>query len=160
MSMVCSILVWGFESLKSINDLLCSLTLALVTSHSLLDQSNSWGEGCGTPCLQYEHDRRKMSHAFLTISAIMLILFRSDTFVSGVLGLFVFIGLNWFLPDHLVLILPVVCFLGFLGILGGVEIGLCYCYSMVSSYFVLCNFGMPVSSILERKRGLLSYSMG
>ena len=52
----------------------------------------------------------------------MCLLLRSDTLVSLVLNLLIFIGLNqWFLPDHLVLILPVMCFLGFLGILGGAE---------------------------------------
>ena len=45
----------------------------------------------------------------------------SNTFVSGVSGLLIFIGLNLFLPDHLFLILPVICFLRFLGIFGGVE---------------------------------------
>ena len=45
----------------------------------------------------------------------------SNTFVSGVLGLLIFIRLNLFLPDNLVLILPVVYFLRFLGILGGAE---------------------------------------
>ena len=44
----------------------------------------------------------------------------SDTFVSRVLGLLIFTELKLFLPDHLVLILPVVHFLRFLGILGGV----------------------------------------
>ena len=122
MSMVCSILVWDFESLKSIRDLLCSLALALVLSQSSLDQSKSWGKGCQAPCLQYDHDRPKLSHAFLGIDATMSILFRSDTLVSIVLNLLIFIGLNqWFLPDHLVPILPVVCFLGFLGVLEGAE---------------------------------------
>ena len=51
----------------------------------------------------------------------VLILSKSDTFVSWVLCLLVFIGLNLFLPDHLVLIMPVVLFLEFLGILGGAE---------------------------------------
>ena len=52
----------------------------------------------------------------------MSILLRSDTLVSLVLNLLIFIGLNrWFLPEHLVLIIPVVCLLGFLGILGGAE---------------------------------------
>ena len=46
---------------------------------------------------------------------------RPDTFASGVLGLLVFVGFNLFLPEHLVLIFPVVLFLGFLGILGGAE---------------------------------------
>ena len=43
------------------------------------------------------------------------------TFVSGVLGLLIFIGLNLILPDYLVLLLPAVCFLGFLGIFGRVK---------------------------------------
>ena len=51
----------------------------------------------------------------------MSTLYNSDTFVSGVLGLLIFIGLNQFLPDHLFLILPVVYFLRFLGILGRAE---------------------------------------
>ena len=51
----------------------------------------------------------------------MSTMFSSKTFVSEVLGLLVFIGINLFLPDHLVLILPVVCFLGFLVIFGGTE---------------------------------------
>ena len=121
MSVVCSILVWGFGSLKSINELFCSLALALVPFQCSLDQSNSQGKGCRVPCLQYELNRPKFSHAFFGIGAFISTLFNSHTFVSGVLGLLIFIGLNQFLPDHLVLILPVVCFLRFLGILVGVE---------------------------------------
>ena len=97
------------------------LTLALVPSQSTLDQSNSWNEGCGAPCLQSEHDRPNLSHVLVGIGGLMSILSSSKTFESGVLSLLIFIGLNLFLPDHLALIIPVAHFLGFLGILGGVE---------------------------------------
>ena len=71
--------------------------------------------------MQYECDRPKLSHTFLGIGATQSVLFGCDTFVSGVLGLLTFIGLSQLLPDHLVLILPEVHFLRFLGILGGTE---------------------------------------
>ena len=114
--------------------------LALTPSQSLLDQSESQGIGCRVSCLQYKQDGLKPLHDFLRIGATMLILFKSDTFVSMVLNLLVFMGLNlWFLSDHLVLILPVTCFLGFLGFLGGQKIGLdCHC-SMTLSCSVSCH---------------------
>ena len=67
--------------------------------------------------------RANLSHALVFIGALMpeSILSSSGTFMSEVLGLLVFIALNLFLPDHLVLILPVVLFLGFLVVLRGAE---------------------------------------
>ena len=88
-------------------------------------------------CLQYKQDRPKLSHAFLRIGAIMLILFKSDTFVSIVLNL-LFMGLNlWFLLDHLVLIVPVACLLGFWS-WEGQKAGLGCHYSMALSCSVFC----------------------
>ena len=81
--------VFGFESSKSIRDLLCSLVLALMPFQSSIDQSDFLGEGCGTSCLQYEQDGPKQLIAFLRIGATMLILFESDTFVLIVLNLLV-----------------------------------------------------------------------
>ena len=148
----------GFRSLKSFYELFCSLALALVPSQSLLDQSDSWGEGCGAPCSQYEHDRPKLSHTIFGIGAFISTLSNSDTFESEVLCLLTFIGFNQFLLDHLVLILPLVCFLRFLGILGWAEN-----WTVLLSFhgivvFCLWHLGMPVFSVLEREMGLLSYS--
>ena len=75
----------------------------------------------------------------------------SNTTVLEVLGLHIFKGLNLFLPDHLVQILPVVHFLGFLGISGGAEIGMCCHYSMVSLFSVLSSSNASIFSFIEGK---------
>ena len=117
------ILGWGFGKPQSVSKLVSSFLLALVPPQSLLTQSDSWGEGCRAPCSQQEHDSPNLVHTLIGTGASMFVsmVSRSDTFAYGVLGLLVFIGLNLFLPNHLVLILPVVLFLGFLGVLGGAE---------------------------------------
>ena len=56
------------------------------------------------------------------VLVLLCLLLRSGTLAFIVLNLLVFIWLNqWFLLDHLVLILPVICLIGCLGTLGGAE---------------------------------------
>ena len=130
------------------------LLLALVQSQSPLDQSNSWGEGCRAPYLQYEHDILNLSHTFVGTGAFMSTLSSSNTFASRMLGLLVFIGLNLFLPDHLVLILPVVCFIRFLVILVGAEIWMHYQHSMVLSFPVFSSSWNPCIFHLREGNGI------
>ena len=75
----------------------CSLALALSLSQSLLDQSDWFGKGCGTCCLQNEHVAPNCSHAFWGIQFIMLILFSSVGSVPNVLTQLVLIGLKQWL---------------------------------------------------------------
>ena len=74
-------------------------------------------------CLQNEQDSPNLLHTltesgpFLSVSIVSMLV----TVVSGVLGLFVFIGLYLDLFDHLALILPGALFLGLFCVIGGAE---------------------------------------
>ena len=67
------------------------------------------------PCSQKEHDSQNLSCALTGTGTLISMLIASSfvTFICEVLGLLVFIGLNLFLPDHLVLILQWFFFLSF-----------------------------------------------
>ena len=94
-----------------------------VPVQSLSDQCDSWGEGCEMFCLQNEQDGTNLLHiltesgAFLSVSILPNLLI----VISGVLGLFAFIGFYLDLFDYLALILPGALFLGLFCIMGGVE---------------------------------------
>ena len=99
-------------------------------------QSHSWGEGCGGDCLQNWYISLNLLHtlteggAFILSESVMSILI---TGTSGVLGLFVFIGLYVVLFDNLALILPEVLFLGLVWVTGGAENWkvLCHCKTLI-----------------------------
>ena len=118
---------WDLGKSQSGNNLvspLSSFVSVFDASQSLLDQSDSSGEGCGAPCLQNECDGPSLLHT-LTGDGVLLsisIATKSVTSISGIMGLLTFIGLYLDLFDPLALILPGALFLGFLDAWEGREL--------------------------------------
>ena len=101
---------------------LCFLALALSLSQSLFDQSEWDGKGCGACCLQKEHKRPNLSHAFWGIGLYNTNLIHLGWVSSqGIdpIGLYWVVSCLWL--DHKVLTLPWVHFLGCLGGFAGIE---------------------------------------
>ena len=114
---------WGLGKSQSHSRLVsavsfCVLVLALVQSSS--DQSDSCSEGCRMFCLQNKQDSPNLLHTltesgtFFSVSIVSMLV----TVISGVLDLFVFIGLYLGLFDHLALILLGTLFLGLFCVIG------------------------------------------
>ena len=85
----------------------CSLTLALLSSKSSLDQSNWVVGGCGASNLQYVPSLCVLVHSHLGVGFIKLTFLKS--IISSILHIYnaVLIGLNLFLQlDHLVVVFP------------------------------------------------------
>ena len=119
---------WGLGKSQSDSRLFspvsyCVVVCALI--QSLSDQSDSWGEGCKIFCLQNEQDSPNLSHILTETGSFLSVSVTSNLVIviSGVLGLFAFIGLYLDLIKHLVLILPGALFLGLFCIKGGAENG-------------------------------------
>ena len=108
---------WGLGKSQSDSRLVSPVSFhvfLLASVQSLSDQSDSWGKGCRMFCLQNEQDGPNLPHtltgcdAFLSVSIVSKLVI----VISGVLGLFAFIGLYLDLFNHLALILPGTIFLG------------------------------------------------